>query len=141
VNVGVILLVVPWLGYDIQFLRDTPHAHAPMSLMLPWVIVGIAAFVELNFRGFQLGRLTAWSQATLNLSPRDAQILAVVGSALTFSCDPFMVATFHHLHWIAVWDGLIWGTLWVRTRNLWIPLVAHAVEVIVMYTVLKRVFA
>ena len=51
-----------------------------------------------------------------------------------------MVATFKHLHWIAVWDGLVWGMMWVRLRNLYATITAHAVEVMVMYAVLKMVF-
>jgi thiamine transporter ThiT len=63
--------------------------------------------------------------------------LALIASALIFAFDPFMVNTFQHLHWIAVWDGLIWGIIWLRTRNLYITIVAHAVEVIVMYSSVK----
>ncbi len=63
--------------------------------------------------------------------------LALISSTLTFAFDPFMVNTFQHLHWIALWDGLIWGSIWLRTRNLWITIVAHAVEVIVMYSTVK----
>ena len=50
-----------------------------------------------------------------------------------------MVSTFKHLHWIAVWDGLVWGMIWVRTKNLYATIIAHAAEVIVMYSVLKLI--
>jgi membrane protease YdiL (CAAX protease family) len=62
-------------------------------------------------------------------------------SALAFSFDPFMVGTFRHLHWIAVWDGIVWGMMWVRRRNLYATIAAHAVEVMVMYSSLKLVLA
>ena len=107
-------------------------------VMLPWFICGIALFVELNFRGFLLGRLAAlesglWrSSLAQRLSP-----LALITCALTFAFDPFMVNTFQHLHWIAVWDGLIWGAIRLCTRNLYITIVAHAVEVIVMYSAVR----
>jgi thiamine transporter ThiT len=65
--------------------------------------------------------------------------LAIGASALAFSFDPFMVITFRHLHWIAVWDGLVWGLLWVRLRNLYVPIVAHAIEVMVTYSVIRAV--
>jgi len=90
--------------------------------------------VELNFRGFLLGRLAAlesglWrSGLAQSLSP-----LALITCALIFAFDPFMVNTFQYLHWIALWDGLIWGIIWLRTRNLYTTIVAHAVEVIMMY--------
>jgi membrane protease YdiL (CAAX protease family) len=138
INVSIILWVVPWVDYDISFLRDTPHARIPLLIMVPWFICAIALFVEINFRGFLLGRLLV---LLLRLSPHASRFtlhaLAVGLSALTFSFDPFMVVTFRHLHWIAVWDGIVWGLLWVRLRNLYAPIVAHAVEVIVMYLAVR----
>lgn len=137
-NVAVILLVVPRLGHDITFLLGTPHAQIPPAVMLPWFIVLIALFIEVNFRGFLLGRLLALGER-LRLTGPAATGLAVGVSALAFSFDPFMVITFRHLHWIALWDGLVWGLLWVRLRNLYVPIVAHAVEVMVMYSVIRMV--
>jgi len=128
INVLFILALVPLLGGDYRFLAETPHAKIPVWLMVPWFILCIAVMVESNFRGFLLGRLLA-----LGL-PASA---AVLTSALLFAFDPFLVATFQHLHWIAVWDGLVWGTLWVRLRNLYAPIVAHAMEVIVLYVVMR----
>ena len=137
-NTFAILSIYPHLGYDIGFLKTTPHGRLPFLVMVPWFICGIALFVELNFRGFLLGRLAAlesrlWrSGLAQRLSP-----LALITCALLFAFDPFMVNTFQHLHWIALWDGLIWGIIWLRTRNLYITIVAHAVEVIVMYSVVR----
>lgn len=140
VNVSVILWLVPLLGGDIAFLRETPHARAPAALMLPWAILVIAIGVELNFRGFLLGRLLALCASSPTPTSRGfGSVLAVGSSALVFSFDPFMAATFKHLHWIAIWDGIVWGTLWLRFRNLYMTVVAHAVEVIIMYSVLKVV--
>lgn len=141
INVWVMLWLVPFLGGDIAFLRDTPHARMPPALMLPWVIVLIAWFVEVNFRGFLLGRLLALCRSAVPSPSPVAPALAIAGSALLFSFDPFMVATFRHLHWIAVWDGLIWGLLWMHLRNLYATITAHAVEVIVMYSVIKYVLS
>lgn len=137
-NTFVILSVYPHLGYDIDFLKTTPHGRLPFLVMVPWFICSIAFFVELNFRGFLLGRLAAlesglWrSGLAQQLSP-----LALIASALIFAFDPFMVNTFQHLHWIALWDGLIWGIIYLRTHNLHIAIVAHAVEVIVMYSAVR----
>ncbi|MCC2640240.1 MAG: conserved rane protein of unknown function [Nitrospira sp.] len=132
INVLFILYVAPRLGGDYQFLADTPHAKVPLWIMLPWYILFIAAMVELNFRGFLLGRLMAmglWTPA------------AVAVSALLFAFDPFLVATFQHLHWIALWDGLVWGWLWVALRNLYVTIVAHAVEVMVLYIVIRTILS
>ncbi len=137
-NTFVILSAYPHLGYDINFLKTTLHGRLPLLVMLPWFICGIALFVELNFRGFLLGRLAIlesglWrSGLTQRRSP-----LALITCALIFAFDPFMVNTFQYLHWIALWDGLIWGIIYLHTRNLYITIIAHAVEVIVMYSAVR----
>ena len=137
-NTWVILALVPTLGHDIRFLKDTPHAQVPLLIMVPWFICLIAVFIELNFRGFVLGRLavlesTIWTSARVRrFSP-----VALTVSALTFAFDPFMVNTFKGLHWIALWDGVCWGMIRLRTGNLLITIVAHAVEVIVMYLAVR----
>jgi len=130
INTLVILYLVPHLGGDYRFLADTPHAKIPLPIMVPWFILFIATMIELNFRGFLLGRLLA-----LGLPAP----IAVPVSALLFAFDPFLVATFQHLHWVAVWDGLVWGALWVMLRNLYATIVAHAVEVIVLYGVMRAI--
>jgi len=141
-NVSVILWFVPLLGGDIFFLRETPHARIPAIFMLPWLIILIAVGVELNFRGFLLGRLLAVRAGTsLRTQATIAPALAVWAAALTFAFDPFMVATFKHLHWIALWDGIVWGMIWLRLRNLYAPITAHAVEVMVMYSIIKVILA
>ncbi|MEQ1793654.1 MAG: CPBP family glutamic-type intramembrane protease [Nitrospira sp.] len=137
-NSVLILSVIPAKGFDITFLKDTPHARVPLLIMLPWLIGCIALFVEVNFRGFLLGRLAVleshlWQSPLLQrLSP-----LALMASAIAFSFDPFMVTTFQHLHWIAIWDGLLWGAVRLKTNNLYIPIIAHAVEVMVMYSAVR----
>ena len=139
-NTAIILLVVPALGGNIEFLKDTPHAKIPTLVMVPWAILGIGLWVEINFRGFLLGRLVSLFQSwSLRMGKRkDAAVgVAVTTSALVFAFDPFLVATFKHLHWIAVWDGIIWGVIWVRLRNLYAVIIAHTVEVILMYLVVK----
>jgi membrane protease YdiL (CAAX protease family) len=137
-NTFVILSIYPHLGYDISFLKTTPHGRLPLLVMVPWFICGIAFLIELNYRGFLLGRLAAleselWrSGLAQRLSP-----LALIASALIFAFDPFMVNTFQQLHWIAVWDGLIWGAIWLRTKNLYITIIAHAIEVMAMYSTVR----
>ena len=137
-NTGVILAVFPFLGYDITFLRQTPHGLLPLFVMIPWMIGIIAFFVELNFRGFILGRLAAL-ECRLRKSSADGRFppLALLTTTLLFAFDPFMVHTFQHLHWIAVWDGLIWGAIRLRTGNLYTTIVAHAIEVLIMYSAVK----
>jgi membrane protease YdiL (CAAX protease family) len=137
-NTMMILSVYPHLGYDIDFLKTTLHGRLSFFVMVPWFICSIAFLVELNYRGFLLGRLAAlesrlWSSGMAQeFSP-----LALIASAMLFAFDPFMVNTFQHLHWIAVWDGLIWGAMWLRTKNLYVTIVAHAIEVLVMYSTVR----
>ena len=137
-NTFVILSAYPYFDYDIRFLKTTPHGQLPPLVMVPWFICGIALVVELNFRGFLLGRLaTLESRLWRSVLGQRFSPLALITSALIFTFDPFMVNTFQHLHWIALWDGLIWGAIWLRTRNLYITIVAHAVEVIMMYSAVR----
>ncbi|MDF2459198.1 MAG: conserved rane protein of unknown function [Nitrospira sp.] len=139
-NSIVILLILPYWGWDITFLMHTPHARVPLLVMVPWFIAAIAIAVEINFRGFLLGRLAAiesgiWLQPALkHLSPA-----AMLTSALVFTFDPFMVNTFKQVHWIALWDGLVWGVLWIRTRSLYATIVAHAIEVLIVYSAVRIV--
>ena len=138
VNTLVILWAYPHLGYDITFLKTTPHGRLPLLAMVPWFICSIAIFVELNFRGFLLGRLAALeSELWRSGSSQRFSPLALIASSLVFAFDPFMVNTFQHLHWIALWDGLIWGIIRLRTGNLYMTIAAHAVEVIVMYSAVR----
>ena len=143
-NTTLIVYGAPALGLDIEFLRNVPHAHLPLTVMVPWFIIFIAFAVEMNFRGFLLGRLLAlFSQHT---RPSDgfytiASVMALGISSLAFAFDPFMVSTFQHLHWIAVWDGFIWGWMWLRTRNLYIPMAAHSMEVIIEYLAIRAALA
>lgn len=132
----IILYVLPWMGTDILFLQNTPHAQMPVFIMIPWFIGCMAFFVEANFRGFQLGRLLAYFSQFPSLQVA-SPVLAITLSALLFSFDPFMVTTFQDLHWIALWDGAIWASFWVLTRNLYATITAHAVEVLIMYSLLK----
>jgi len=135
INLTVLLWVIPGLGGNLSFLRETPHAQAALWLMFPFGIGAIAILVELNFRGFQMGRLLA-----LFGSSRTAQGCAIIVSAFAFAWDPFMVHVFRSLHWMAFTDGVVWGVLLLRTRSLYATIAAHVVEVWILYAGLKLWF-
>ena len=144
VNTILILWAIPAAGWDIAFLKETPHAQVPALIMVPWGILLIAVGVEINFRGFVLGRCLALVNDGQKHSPSAQPWTRFIGSAiavgtssLVFAFDPFLESTFRHLHWIAVWDGVIWGWMWVRRRNLYAVITAHAVEVIILYLSVK----
>ena len=137
-NTIVILSVYPSLGYDITFLKQTPHGQLPFFVMVPWFTCVIALCVEINFRAFLLGRLAELEGHWIRHdTSRRLMPLALLASTFTFAFDPFMVNTFQYLHWIALWDGFIWGMIWLRTCNLWATIVAHAVEVMILYSAVK----
>lgn len=143
-NSTLILYGAPALGLGIAFLRNIPHAHIPLTVMVPWFIIFIAIAVEVNFRGFLLGRLLTLFSHRQNPSKNFniiASVMALGISSLAFAFDPFMVSTFQHLHWIAVWDGFIWGWFWLRTHNLYIPIAAHFMEVIIEYLIIRAALA
>jgi membrane protease YdiL (CAAX protease family) len=136
VDLSLILLVIPGLGGDITFLRETPHAQAPVWVMFPAGIAAIGMLVELNFRGFQMGRLLV-----LFGDSSAGRIAAVIVSALFFAHDPFMIRVFQYLHVIAVLDGLVWGILLLRTGSLYATMTAHTVEVWILYVSIKLWFS
>lgn len=135
-NLWVILQAAPWLGWDPSFLRETPHARLPFWVMFPFGIVFIAVFVETNFRGWFFAELRE-AVGMMGGKP----IWTVLGSALLFSFDPFMVATFGVFHWLALSDGIVWGLLRLKMQSLWSPIAAHTVEVWLSYGVLKLFYA
>jgi len=138
-NLWILVKGAPLLGKDPGFLRETPHARLPFWLMFPVGLFLVALFVEVNFRGWFLSRLLHFAQRRGLAAWSGAG--AVLGSALVFSFDPFMVAYFGIFHWLALSDGILWGFLRLRTRSIWAPVAAHTVEVWLIYLVLKLFYA
>ncbi|MBI3811006.1 MAG: hypothetical protein HY283_02200 [Nitrospirae bacterium] len=71
-----------------------------------------------------------------------------MGLPLPQSCRPLSFPgtrswwrVFRGYHWLALTDGLIWGGLLLRTRNLSSTITAHAVEVIMVYSTLRIFYA
>jgi len=56
----------------------------------------------------------------LNFSPSNVSLLALVISSVVF-------ASAHHLWLAGLFAGLTYGALYIRCKNLWVPIVAHAV--------------
>lgn len=139
-NLAVITRIEPWLsggrsvGYALFY--QTPHARPPSWLMLGLVVPVVAVVIEALFRGFLLGRLLVWLPAGWM-----GRWAAIVGGALLFAWDPFLVLSFHEWHWLGWSDGIVWGWLFVRTGTLLAPIAAHGVEVAVLYAIFKWVLA
>lgn len=140
INLAVITVLVPWLsggrnvGY--AFFYQTPHARPPWWLMLGLVVPVIAVVVETLFRGFLLGRLLVWLPMGWL-----GRWVAVVGGALLFAWDPFLVMSFHEWHWLGWSDGIVWGVLFIRTGTLLAPMAAHGIEVAMLYSIFRWVLA
>lgn len=131
-NLFFILKITGWLGQGYEFLRETPHARISPFLMMPLGIILISAFVEINFRGFIMDRLLS-----IFGKARAGAYAAIILSAIIFSYDPFMLHYFKIFHWLALFDGIIWGYLFYRTGNILNPIISHSICVIIVYTVLK----
>lgn len=130
VMVGILVLVL-WVNLDAgwMLLGEVGEGFNPVdeSGQIDWLLVGFriagAALVvpvmeELFWRSF----IQRWIQQPdfLNLNPARIGLKALfIASAL------FAVA--HH-QWLAgLVAGLAYGWLYIRTRNLWAPIIAHAV--------------
>jgi len=130
VMVGILVLVL-WVNLDAgwMLLGEVGEGFNPVdeSGQIDWLLVGFriagAALVvpimeELFWRSF----IQRWIQQSdfLNLNPARIGLKALfIASAL------FAVA--HH-QWLAgLVAGLAYGWLYIRTRNLWAPIIAHAV--------------
>jgi membrane protease YdiL (CAAX protease family) len=104
--------------------------------MLGVVVPLVAVLVELLFRGFVLGRLLVWMPAGA-----PGRWSAIVIAGLLFAWDPFLVMSFRELHWLGWSDGVVWGYLFYRSGTLVAPIVAHGVEVGLLYVVFRWLVA
>jgi len=132
INLFFILKVTGWLGQDYEFLRETPHAKIPFLLMMPFGIIMVSSFVEINFRGFIMSRFL-----TMFRNNSGGAFAAIAISSIVFATDHFMLFYFKIFAWLALFDGIIWGYLYYRTGNILGPIAAHSICVMIVYTVLK----
>ena len=123
------LVFVLWINLDQKWmLMGTPAGYDPRSaegglniLMVVVRIAGAALIVPLMEELFWRSFLMRWIDRAdfLAHSPESVSLKAIFLSSLLFA--------FEHTYWLAgLIAGLAYGWLYVKTRNLWAPVIAHA---------------
>ena len=130
VAVGVVVLVL-WVNLDAgwMLMGDMGEGYDPRTpagqidwLLVAFRIAGAALVVPLMEELFWRSFLQRWVQQPdfLALDPAKIGLKALLIASALFATA--------HLQWFAaVIAGLAYGWLYIRTRNLWAPVVAHAV--------------
>ncbi len=127
---GIIVLVL-WVNLDTGWMLmgemgegyDAINAAGEIDwLLVAFRIAGAALVVPLMEELFWRSFLQRWVQQSdfLKLDPGRIGIKALLIASALFAVE--------HLQWFAgLVAGLAYGWLYIRTRNLWAPVVAHAV--------------
>lgn len=128
--VGLVVLVL-WVNLDAAWmLMGEPGAgYDPRDaagnidwLLVAFRIAGAALVVPLMEELFWRSFLQRWIQQTdfLALNPARIGVKALLIASALFAIE--------HVQWLAgLVAGLAYGWLYIRTRTLWAPIVAHAV--------------
>jgi len=128
--VGVVVLVL-WVNLDAgwMLMGEAGEGYNPTDaagridwLLVAFRIAGAALVVPLMEELFWRSFLQRWVQQSdfLALDPARIGFKALLIASALFAVE--------HLQWLAgLVAGLAYGWLYVRTRNLWAPIVAHAV--------------
>jgi CAAX prenyl protease-like protein len=92
------------------------------GLWLSSRLIGAAIIVPVMEELFWRSLVMRWidDKNFLIYPPSNVSLLTLVISAGVF-------ASSHHLWLAALFAGLVYGALYIRYRNLWVPIVAHAV--------------
>jgi CAAX prenyl protease-like protein len=101
------------------------HLQAVGTQDVLWLsarLIGAALIVPVMEEIFWRSLVMRWidNKNFLNTSPRSVSMLALVVSSGVF-------ASAHHLWLAGFLAGLVYGALYIKYKNLWIPIVAHAV--------------
>ena len=127
--VGVIVWGL-WINLDAGWMlmgemtgyNPTDDAGRTDWLLVAFRIAGAALVVPIMEELFWRSFLQRWVQQPdfLNLHPARMRFKALLIASALFAIE--------HLQWLAgLIAGLAYGWLYIRTRNLWAPIIAHAV--------------
>ncbi|MDO9008211.1 MAG: CAAX prenyl protease-related protein, partial [Thiobacillus sp.] len=130
VGVGVVVLVL-WVNLDAgwMLMGEMGKGYNPTDangqidwLLVAFRIAGAALVVPLMEELFWRSFLQRWVQQPdfMTLNPAQIGLKALFIASALFAVE--------HLQWLAgLIAGLAYGWLYIRTRNLWAPIIAHAV--------------
>ena len=130
VGVGFVVLVL-WVNLDAgwMLMGEMGKGYNPTDangqidwLLVAFRIAGAALVVPLMEELFWRSFLQRWVQQPdfMTLDPAQIGLKALFIASALFAVEP--------LQWLAgLVAGLAYGWLYIRTRNLWAPIIAHAV--------------
>ena len=130
VAVGVVVLIL-WVNLDAGWMllgepgagyNQTDEAGRIDWMLVAFRIAGAALVVPIMEELFWRSFVQRWVQQPdfLNLHPARMGLKALLIASALFAVE--------HLQWLAgLIAGLAYGWLYIRTRTLWAPIVAHAV--------------
>lgn len=128
--VGVVVLVL-WVKLDAgwMLMGELGEGYDPTDpageidwLLVAFRIAGAALVVPIMEELFWRSFLQRWVQQPnfMTLDPAQIGLKALLIASALFAVE--------HLQWLAgLVAGLAYGWLYIRTRNLWAPIIAHAV--------------
>lgn len=128
--VGVVVLVL-WVNLDARWMlmgaegkgyNPTDASGQINRLLVTFRIAGAALVVPVMEELFWRSFLQRWVQQPefMTLNPAQIGLKALIIASALFAIE--------HLQWLAgLVAGLAYGWLYIRTRNLWSPIIAHAV--------------
>jgi CAAX prenyl protease-like protein len=123
------LVFVVWLALDLPlFTLGTPAGFDPRAdgavdvglavTRVAGTVLVVPPMEELFWRSFVMRWLS--DSRFLNIAPAHVGLRALLVSSVCFGAE-------HHLWLAGIIAGLVYGWLYVRTGNLWMSILAHAV--------------
>ncbi len=130
VTVGVIVFILwinlnqPWatMGHPAGYNPIDPLTHQPDDMLIFIRIFGAAIVVPLMEELFWRSFIMRWISRQDFLAVDPSQV-----GALAFILTTVLFASEHNLLLAGAIAGAAYGWLYMKTRNLWVPITAHAI--------------
>ena len=110
-----------WAGFNNNLNSLNPVLDRD-TLWLSSRFIGAAFIVPVMEEIFWRSLVMRWidNKNFINFSPKNVSFLSMIVSSAVF-------ASAHHLWLAGLIAGIVYGALYIKCNNLWIPIVAHAV--------------